>query len=89
LPLSLLTTTCYRFFGKGDLAIVHKQDVIPDGKTALIYIPDDNIITIKKVIKNENHFELYSMNPNIPIERKERIIVLGRVIKSQSENAFD
>ena len=41
------------------------------------------------VIKNENHFELYSMNPNIPIERKERIIVLGRVIKSQSENAFD
>lgn len=89
MPLSLLIIICYRFYGKGDLAIVHKQDTIPDGKTALIYIPEDNIITIKKVIKNEKHFELYSMNPNVPIERKKTIIVLGRVIKSQSENAFD
>ncbi len=81
--------TCYLFFGKGDLAIVHSQNNIDNGKTALIYIPDEKVITIKKVIKNNEGFELYSMNPNVPIEKKENIIILGRVIKSQSENAFN
>lgn len=80
---------CYLFFGKGDLAIVHSQNDIDNGKTALIYIPDENVITIKKVIKNNDGFELYSMNPNVPIDKKANIVILGRVIKSQSENAFN
>lgn len=80
---------CYHFFGKGDLAIIHMQNEIENGKTALIYIPEEKIITIKKVIKNDNGYELYSMNPNIPIEKKTNIVILGRVIRSQSENAFD
>lgn len=80
---------CYLSFGKGDLAIIHMQNDIENGKTALIYIPEEKIITIKKVIKNENGYELYSMNPNIPIDKKTNVKILGRVIKSQSENAFD
>lgn len=82
-------TTCFLFCGKGDIAIVHLQNEIENGKTALIYIPKDKIITIKKVIKNDNQYELYSMNPNVPIDKQTDIKILGRVIKSQSENAFD
>ena len=87
--LNLSMIICCLFFGKGDLAIVHSQNSIDNGKTALIYIPDDEVITIKKVIKNDDGFELYSMNPNVPIDRKSNIIILGRVIKSHSENAYD
>lgn len=80
---------CSLFCGKGDIAIVHLQSDIENGKTALIYIPKNKIITIKKVIKNDKQYELYSMNPNVPVDKQTDIKILGRVIKSQSENAFD
>lgn len=75
--------------GKGDLAIVHYQEDVESGQTALIFIADRNIITIKKIIKTENGLELHSMNPYFPIEKNNNIKILGRVIKSQSENAFN
>ena len=75
--------------GLGDLAIVHYQSNVQNGQTALVYIPERNIITIKKIIKNDNVFELYSMNPYFPVEKSKDIKILGRVVKSQSENAFN
>ena len=75
--------------GKGDLAIVHMQNQIENGKTALVYIPDRKIVTIKKVIQNNDGFELHSMNPYFPIEKYSTIKILGRIVKSQSENAFN
>lgn len=75
--------------GKGDIAIVHCQEDIESGKTALVFIPDRNIITIKKIIKTDNGIELHSMNPYFPVEKNNNIKILGRVIKSQSENAFN
>lgn len=75
--------------GKGDLAIVHYQEDVESGQTALIFIADRNIVTIKKIIKTENGIELHSMNPYFPVEKNINIKILGRVIKSQSENAFN
>lgn len=75
--------------GLGDLAIVHYQSNVQNGQTALVYIPERNVITIKKIIKNDNVFELYSMNPYFPVEKSKDIKILGRVVKSQSENAFN
>ena len=75
--------------GLGDLAIVHYQSNVQNGQKALVYIPERNVITIKKIIKNDNVFELYSMNPYFPVEKSKDIKILGRVVKSQSENAFN
>lgn len=75
--------------GQGDLAIVHYQEDVESGQTALVYIYDRNIVTIKKIIKTDNGIELHSMNPYFPVEKNNNIKILGRVIKSQSENAFN
>lgn len=38
--------------GKGDLAIIHIQDKIESGNTALVYLKDKDIYTIKKNNRN-------------------------------------
>ena len=77
--------------GKGDLAIIHIQNEIENGNTALIYLKDTNRYTIKKVVETKTALELYSMNPTIrEIQTTyENIIIIGRVIKADVESAFE
>lgn len=77
--------------GEGDLAIVHIQDEIENGNTALVFLKDDNKYTIKKVIETKTGIELHSMNPTI-IEIQttyENVIIIGRVVKADVESAFE
>lgn len=50
--------------GKGDLAIVHIQNEIENGNTALVFLKDDNKYTIKKSNRNKNRHRttLYESN---------------------------
>lgn len=77
--------------GKGDLAIVHIQDKIESGNTALVYLKDENKYTIKKVIETKTAIELHSMNPIIKeIQTNyDNLIIIGRVVKADVESAFE
>ena len=77
--------------GEGDLAIVHIQDEIENGNTALVFLKDDNKYTIKKVIETKTGIELHSMNPTIrEIQTTyQNVIIIGRVVKADVESAFE
>ncbi len=77
--------------GKGDLAIVHIQNEIENGNTALIYLKDVNKYTIKKIIETKTGIELHSMNPTKKEIQTtyENLIIIGRVIKADVESAFE
>lgn len=77
--------------GKGDLAIVHIQEKIENGNTALIYLKDSKRYTIKKVIETKTAVELHSMNPTIKEIQTtyDNIVIIGRVVKADVESAFE
>jgi len=77
--------------GKGDLAIVHIQNEIENGNTALVFLKDDNKYTIKKVIETKTGIELHSMNPTVKEIQTpyENVVIIGRVIKADVESAFE
>lgn len=77
--------------GEGDLAIIHIQDKIESGNTALVYLKDKDIYTIKKIIETKTAVELHSMNPIIKEIQTDydNLIIIGRVIKADVESAFE
>ena len=77
--------------GKGDLAIVHIQEKIENGNTALIYLKDSQRYTIKKVIETKTAVELHSMNPTVKEIQTtyDNIVIIGRVVKADVESAFE
>ncbi len=77
--------------GKGDLAIVHIQDKIENGNTALVYLKDKQKCTIKKIIETKTAVELHSMNPTIKEIQTtyDNLIIIGRVVKADVESAFE
>lgn len=77
--------------GKGDLAIIHIQDKIESGNTALVYLKDKDIYTIKKIIETKTAVELHSMNPIIKEIQTDydNLIIIGRVIRADVESAFE
>lgn len=77
--------------GKGDLAIVHIQDKIESGQTALVFLKETQNYTIKKIIELKNGIELHSMNPTvkeISITNIKDLIIIGRIVKADNESAF-
>ncbi len=78
--------------GKGDLAIIHIQNDVDSGQTAIIFIKNKKAYSIRKVIKTPSGIELHSMNPYYPIEKisnSNEIQIIGRVIKADVESAFE
>lgn len=78
--------------GKGDLAVIHIQDDVDNGQTAMIFIKSKKVYSIRKVIKTPSCIELHSMNPYYPIEKVfniDDIQIIGRVIKADVESAFE
>lgn len=77
--------------GKGDLAIIHIQDKIESGNTALVYLKDKSVYTIKKIIETKTAIELHSMNPIIKEIQTDydNLVIIGRVIKADVESAFE
>lgn len=77
---------------KGDLAIVHIQNTIDSGQTAILFEKDKKDFTIKKIIKSENEIELHSINPYFPVTKYPSIndiVIIGRVIKAEVKKIFE
>lgn len=79
----------------GDLVIVHNQDDVESGQTAVILINGEEA-TVKKVIKTNEGIELHAMNPYYPIKKftfedmkNIPIKIIGRVKEAKIKGAFE
>lgn len=80
--------------GINDIAIVQKTNIYKNGKIYLISLDKD--ILVRRIMDFKDYIELHTLFPIIkPIkilnEEKEKrnFEVLGKVIKSENESAFD
>lgn len=72
--------------GIGDIAIITEDFNFESGQTCLILT--NNIVMIRKVIKNESTYELQAMNPYYPKEKTKDLKIYGKVIRIENTSAF-
>lgn len=79
----------------GDLVIVHDQDDVESGQTAIVLINGEEA-TVKKVIKTNEGIELHAMNPYYPVKKftfedmkNIPIKIIGRVKEAKIKGAFE
>lgn len=80
---------------EGDLVIVHDQDDVESGQTAVILINGEEA-TVKKVVKTNEGVELHSMNPYYPVKKftyedmkSIPVKIIGRVKEAKIKGAFE
>lgn len=80
---------------EGDLVIVHDQDDVESGQTAVVLINGEEA-TVKKVIKTSAGIELHSMNPFYPKRtfsfedmKNKPVKIIGRVKEAKIKGAFE
>lgn len=80
---------------EGDLVIVHDQDDVESGQTAVVLINGEEA-TVKKVIKTNEGIELHAMNPYYPVKKFSfedmkniPIKIIGRVKEAKIKGAFE
>lgn len=80
---------------EGDLVIVHDQDDVESGQTAVVLINGEEA-TVKKVVKTNEGIELHSMNPYYPIKKftyedmkNIPVKIIGRVKEAKIKGAFE
>ena len=83
------------FLAEGDLVIVHDQDDVESGQTAVILINGEEA-TVKKVVKTNDGIELHAMNPYYPVKKftfedmqKIPVKIIGRVKEAKIKGAFE
>ncbi len=79
----------------GDIVIVHNQDDVESGQTAVILINGEEA-TVKKVVKTSEGIELHSMNPYYPVKKftfedmkNIPVKIIGRVRKAEIKGVFE
>ncbi len=70
---------------EGDLVLVHKQDDVENGQLAVVLV-NDELGSVKKIIKKENTIVLQAFNPSYPSRifnnaELAQIRIIGRVIE--------
>ena len=80
---------------EGDLVIIHSQDDVESGQTAVVLINGEEA-TVKKVIKTSEGIELHSMNPYYPVKKFNfedmkniPVKIIGRVKEAKIKGAFE
>lgn len=79
----------------GDLVIVHNQNDVESGQTAVVLINGEEA-TVKKVVKTTEGIELHSMNPYYPVKKftledmkNIPVKIIGRVKEAKIKGAFE
>ena len=92
--LKVIGDSMLPLLSEGDLVIVHDQDDVESGQTAVVLINGEEA-TVKKVIKTSEGIELHAMNPYYPIRkytfndmRNVPIKIIGRVKEAKIKGAF-
>ena len=93
--LQVIGDSMLPLLSEGDLVIVHDQDDVESGQTAIVLINGEEA-TIKKVIKTNEGIELHAMNPYYPIKKftfedmkKIPVKIIGRVKEAKIKGAFE
>lgn len=80
---------------EGDLVIVHSQDDVESGQTAVVLINGEEA-TVKKVVKTNEGIELHAMNPYYPVKKftfedmkRIPVKIIGRVKEAKIKGAFE
>ena len=80
---------------EGDLVIVHDQDDVESGQTAVVLINGEEA-TVKKVVKTNEGIELHAMNPYYPVKKftfedmkNIPVKIIGRVKEAKIKGAFE
>ena len=80
---------------EGDLVIVHDQDDVESGQTAVEQKKGEEA-TVKKVIKTNEGIELHAMNPYYPVKKftfedmkNIPVKIIGRVKEAKIKGAFE
>lgn len=75
-----------------DIVVVHRQDDVESGQTAIILI-DDEEATVKKVIKYDDYIELIAFNmaycPPKKLTKKDKFKIIGRVTEARISKIFE
>lgn len=79
----------------GDLVIVHSQDDVESGQTAVVLINGEEA-TVKKVVKTNEGIELHAMNPYYPVKKftfedmkNIPVKIIGRVRQAKIKGVFE
>lgn len=93
--LKVIGDSMLPLLSQGDLVIVHDQDDVESGQTAIVLINGEEA-TVKKVVKTNEGIELHSMNPYYPIKKftfedmkNIPIKIIGRVKEAKIKGAFE
>lgn len=93
--LKVIGDSMLPLLSQGDLVIVHNQDDIESGQTAVVLINGEEA-TVKKVIKTNDGIELHAMNPYYPIKKftfedmkRIPVKIIGRVKEAKIKGAFE
>lgn len=93
--LKVIGDSMLPLLSEGDLVIVHDQDDVESGQTAVVLINGEEA-TVKKVIKTNEGIELHAMNPYYPVKKftfedmkNIPIKIIGRVKEAKIKGAFE
>lgn len=93
--LKVIGDSMLPLLSEGDLVIVHDQDDVESGQTAVVLINGEEA-TVKKVIKTHEGIELHAMNPYYPVKKFTfedmkhiPIKIIGRVKEAKIKGAFE
>jgi len=64
----------------GDIVIVKEQSTIEDGEKAVAYLPDKDVVTLKKIYREKNRIKLVPANKTIKPFYEKNVEVQGKVI---------
>ena len=93
--LRIIGDSMLPLLAEGDLVIVHDQDDVESGQTAVVLINEDEA-TVKKVVKTNEGIELHAMNPYYPVKKftfedmkRIPVKIIGRVKEAKIKGAFE
>lgn len=64
----------------GDIVIVREQPTVDDGEKAVVYLPDKDAVTLKKVYRERNRIKLVPANKTMKPFYEKNVEVQGKVI---------
>ena len=64
----------------GDVVLVRHQLLVENGESAVVYIPEKNEATLKKVYREKNRFRLQPANPKMKPFYEKNIQIQGEVV---------
>lgn len=64
----------------GDIVVVREQSNVNNGEKAVVYMPDKNAVTLKRVYLEKNRVKLVPANQNMQPFYETNIVIQGRVV---------